>query len=164
MPTREAPIERKAARVVLLDPDGRVLLFGSAMPDGRPGRLWVPAGGALEPDEDWATAARRELREETGLDVPLGPCVWIREHVWFWGARSAWYRAIEHFFVTRTPTSDIDVGGWTPEEQQAGIEWRWWTRDELLTTTDTLVPRHLGELVQPLIAGELPASPLVIVD
>lgn len=34
-------------------------------------RYWHVAAGVVEPDESFAEAARRELREETGLDVPL---------------------------------------------------------------------------------------------
>jgi 8-oxo-dGTP diphosphatase len=35
--------------------------------------FWVTPGGGLQGRETYAQAARRELREETGLDQPLGP-------------------------------------------------------------------------------------------
>src|SRR5262245_61088005 len=114
MSSQAQPIDRPSARVLIFDPQGRVLLFSSAMPDGvSAGRLWVAPGGALEPNETWEQAAHRELYEETGLEVPLGPCVWHREHAWYWASRGDWYRSIERFFVARTETRDpvISRGG-----------------------------------------------------
>jgi 8-oxo-dGTP pyrophosphatase MutT (NUDIX family) len=49
-----------AARV--RDPDGRIALIQNRWSDG-----WILPGGAVEPSEDPVRAARREVREETGL-------------------------------------------------------------------------------------------------
>ena len=62
--------QRPAARILLLDPDGRILLFRFDAGD-RPA-FWATPGGALDPDEDYPACARRELREETGLDLDCG--------------------------------------------------------------------------------------------
>jgi lipoyl(octanoyl) transferase len=48
--------------------DGRVLLLRRS--EAR-GGFWQPVTGRLEPGEDAAAAARRELLEETGADVPV---------------------------------------------------------------------------------------------
>ena len=55
------------------DDEGRLLLVRRANDPGR-GRWSVP-GGRVEPGEDDAAALVREMREETGLDVVVGPLV-----------------------------------------------------------------------------------------
>lgn len=55
-----------AAGVVVMDADGRLLL-GRRGEDG----TWGLPGGGLEPGETWEQAARREFREEVGVNVSL---------------------------------------------------------------------------------------------
>ncbi|MEU1300335.1 NUDIX hydrolase [Streptomyces shenzhenensis] len=59
-----------ASCVVVLDGRGRLLLvrYGPGQPTA--GNWWLP-GGMLDHGEDPRTAARREMREETGIE--LGP-------------------------------------------------------------------------------------------
>src|SRR5260370_27747566 len=63
---------RRAARVIVLDPEGRVLLF--RYDEGPPnGRHWSTPGGGLNDGEDYPAGARRGLAGETGwADVLLG--------------------------------------------------------------------------------------------
>jgi 8-oxo-dGTP pyrophosphatase MutT (NUDIX family) len=67
---RTQPQALLAACVLVLDGDGRVLLlrYGAGQPGA--GQWWLP-GGMLDHGEDPWTAARREMREETGIE--LGP-------------------------------------------------------------------------------------------
>jgi lipoyl(octanoyl) transferase len=60
----------RTVSVVAVAPDGRVLLLRRA-PDR--GGFWQPVTGRIEPGETPEAAARRELREETGADVPVEP-------------------------------------------------------------------------------------------
>lgn len=42
--------------------------------------------------------------------------------------------------------------------------WRWWSLDEIVAHTgyETFVPRGLGRLLVPILAGEIPKEPLEI--
>ena len=64
--------------VVLVDEDNLLLIKR-----GRdPGRgLWAVPGGKVRVGERLVEGARRETREETGLDVEIGEVVWVGEHI-----------------------------------------------------------------------------------
>ncbi|MDP8922778.1 MAG: NUDIX domain-containing protein [Chloroflexota bacterium] len=61
--TRESPIVRRSARLLVLDPDDRLLLFRIEDASLREPVLWITPGGGLEPGESYEQAARRELAD-----------------------------------------------------------------------------------------------------
>lgn len=57
---------------VILRRDEKVLICRRG-PGGSCGNLWEFPGGKVEPGESPADCARRECREELGVEVELGP-------------------------------------------------------------------------------------------
>jgi 8-oxo-dGTP pyrophosphatase MutT (NUDIX family) len=147
MKTPPRPVVRNAARVLLLDPDGRVLLVQGGDPaDPAAGTWWFTPGGGLEPGEDARTAATREAFEETGhrvarLDGPVAR----RSSVFPFDGRLIEQR--EQFFVAHVPAFEPSTAGWTELERRALAGLRWWTLDELRTTDETVFPTRLADMV-----------------
>ena len=63
------PVNAKAAGVVILDSQHRILLVQEKL-SGKTG-LWHIPSGSVENNESLEVAAKRETKEETGLDVSL---------------------------------------------------------------------------------------------
>lgn len=162
--------ERPGSRVVILDPDGRVLLFRAPLDDGR--NLWLPPGGGVEPGETFEDCARREVWEETGRrDLVLGPWIWDRR-VTMQDAGAMFdhrpLRFVERYYLVRVdapfdPAPRI-TSGW--ESFMGQGDWFHWCTvadiESLDPKTDPAVPRELAKLLAPLIDGELPAEPLKV--
>jgi 8-oxo-dGTP pyrophosphatase MutT (NUDIX family) len=152
-------LERKAARVLLLDHEDRVLLFLGGDP-ARPqdGTWWITPGGGLNPGETPEAGARRELQEETGLRAAAleGP-VWNR--VVEFGFAGESYRQSELFFMLRVDSHDVDTSGFDALERLALIDHRWWSLEELATTTELVYPRTLGVELARIVADGLPDAP-----
>jgi 8-oxo-dGTP diphosphatase len=68
-----------AVGAIVFDAQGRVLLVERARPPGA--GLWTVPGGRLEGAETLAQAVAREVREETGLVVEVGPLACVVERI-----------------------------------------------------------------------------------
>jgi 8-oxo-dGTP pyrophosphatase MutT (NUDIX family) len=162
--SREDPVDRPTARVLLLDERGRTLLFTVEEPDEETGkRFWFPPGGGVEPGETHEEAARRELMEETGIDHPPGPCIWVREpHLWYFKAQETWYRSAERYYLVQVERPEVTTDRWTELEIQMLSEHRWWSLDEIAASGDLFVPRRLPELLPPILRGQIPREPIKV--
>jgi 8-oxo-dGTP pyrophosphatase MutT (NUDIX family) len=157
-----APIQRRAARVLLLDASDRIYLMLFAPGENGAG-VWITPGGGLEPDETFEQAAARELWEEVGLrDIELGPCVWHRSHT------SVYPNGVieqeERFFVVRVeahePGDHINHDEW---ERALITDQRWWTLDEIVAASNRYFgPRDLAALLAPILLGTYPDEPLIL--
>lgn len=138
---------RRAARVVLLDPDNRVLLM--RYDDGPPnGAHWSTPGGGLEPGETYPEAALRELAEETGwADVTLlGE---IHRHNLTMEAAGQLVDQHERLYLARTAQRARKIIGVEAMHASDGIAaWQWWTLAELDGTDQTFWPAELAELIR----------------
>ena len=146
-------LDRRAARVVLVDRADRTLLLRGGDP-ARPGlRWWFTPGGGLNEGETSAEGAARELYEETGLRVDpsdLGEPVWHQVTRFSYDRRD--YRQDQDFYLVRVPEWQVDTTGFDVEEQRTIDDHRWWTAAELETTAETVYPENLAELLRRITA------------
>jgi 8-oxo-dGTP pyrophosphatase MutT (NUDIX family) len=165
---REDPRPRPAARVLLFDDERRLLLIHTSPGGGSPVYYWMTPGGERREGEMPRETAARELREETGFDAPIGPCVWIREFTWRFPGNDrqppTWFATTEHFFVAHVgpepPPPHPEEGG---EDEMVDLgEARWWSIEDLRASDEPLSPRRLVELIEPIVRGELPEEPVRI--
>ena len=141
--------ERRSARLLIVDPDGRMLLF--RYEDGREPPFWATPGGQLLPGETFEQAAARELAEETGFDAPIGPLVRTREAAFAAGDVGP-ARWVEHYFLVRAGGTPA-CGGWTAEERRTIQESRWWSSAELRAGHVRSLPDWLPEALAELVNG-----------
>jgi ADP-ribose pyrophosphatase YjhB (NUDIX family) len=126
-PEHEKPAPVECAGAVVRDATGRLLLIRRGRPPAA--GLWSLPGGRIEPGETSAEAAAREVREETGLEVEIGPVV-ITAVIWDSG-----YRVQD--FAARVVGGELRAG-------DDAVDVRWVDESDLATLP--LSPGLLDEL------------------
>lgn len=142
-PARAGPTEtvRRVARVHLLDPTNHVLLLYDDRDADREA-FWYPPGGRIEPGETPEMAARRELREEIGLDATLGPLI-VRCRARF-TYRGRFHDQDEWHFVARVDRPEALISRAGDNEAEAVAAHRWWSLPDLESTSEVVFPEGLA--------------------
>jgi 8-oxo-dGTP pyrophosphatase MutT (NUDIX family) len=151
-------IRRDTARVILVGPDDRVLLFRHALPAPWSQDGWLTPGGGIDPGETPVETAVRELREETGHAVSLQRAVAFDSGEWSVNGESR--AETNWFFFARVATDHVDLSGQDEYERRDLLELRWWTVDELRATSTLVYPIGLADLLTRLLRGDIPPEPV----
>lgn len=141
-----AAVNRLTSRVLLFDRDNHILLFLTKAPDTSGIARWLTPGGGVDPGENHAEAAVRELFEETGLTgIELGEPVWAHDFDVEWDAADHDTGHAE-FYTATVDRFDPSNANWTDDEKVDVLEHRWWSLAELIATDEPYEPAELVNL------------------
>jgi 8-oxo-dGTP pyrophosphatase MutT (NUDIX family) len=154
---------RRTSRLVVVSPRKTFLLMMTQAPDSSGFSRWITPGGGVDPGESHLEAARRELFEETGRELPIDEDpVWRYEFDVSWDQASHNRGYAEYFLAFAEeefePVSDF----WTPEEHIDVTASAWWSVTDLAQTADPYEPVMLPELFQKVLDGHRALSPVLL--
>jgi 8-oxo-dGTP pyrophosphatase MutT (NUDIX family) len=151
-------IERTAVRLVVLDAEGKLLLFHTRDPcNPGLGTWWELPGGGIEPGETYHDAAIRELREETGIIAArshVGPPAWRRRASFRYRQER---RLQDEVIVTVTLPArqpGIDESQRLDYEKEDYFGYRWWPVREVLSARERFYPGKLPALLGAFLDGQ----------
>ena len=147
--------ERFAARVIILDHEGRVLLMRGHDEHNPMRSWWFTLGGGIDPGETPVEAALREVVEEAGISLTprdvVGPILkrtsvfdFAQEHI------------VQHevFYLARVANNvAITREGWTDVERRFVDDLAWMTVQELHDSPCEVFPKSLPQIVANLAHG-----------
>lgn len=139
---------RATSRVLLFDESGKALLFLQYGKTHDVPPRWMTPGGGVDPGESHDQAAIRELTEETGLVLDSIEPPFLAED---FEPDARWHPYNEghrEWYVVRTTRFDPVRDGWTEEELEDVVEWRWMSADDLEVHGAEYEPANLPELLR----------------
>ncbi|TQV83871.1 NUDIX hydrolase [Denitrobaculum tricleocarpae] len=143
--------KRPSARLLVLDPQNRILLFHFRFDEGPLAgkQYWATPGGALEPGENYQEAAWRELYEETGISGDVGEEVAQRDVIFETPSGDS-VMADERYFLVRVSDNRIDKSGQGAAESQYMRAHKWWSPEDIRETSEVVFPEELEALLMQL--------------
>src|ERR1041385_2613487 len=140
---------RPSSRLIIIDRNNRVLLFRFMFKRGPLAgqSYWATPGSALEEGESFEDAACRELLEETGvLRDAVGQHVADQEFT-LQLHDGEYVMAEERFFLVRVADQSVSRDRWTPVEVEVMTDHRWWSVEELKSTSEAVFPETLVSIL-----------------
>ncbi|NNM45251.1 NUDIX domain-containing protein [Knoellia koreensis] len=141
-------VRRRAARVLVVSPEGEVLMINAFDPQDPATTYWYTVGGGVDAGESDLDAAVREVWEETGLRVDrdqlVGPVHHDRTVFPFEG------RTIDQeqvFFLLATPRFDPAPAAFEETEIRSVITVAWVDPAARERAGETVYPAGLASLV-----------------
>jgi 8-oxo-dGTP diphosphatase len=135
------------ARAIILDEKNRILMVKQSH-EGR--EFWLLPGGGIEKGETSKEAAKREIFEETGLEVEIGKLIWHVEEV----SENRGMRFV-NFFLAKVTGGNLALGQ-DPEFDNHGQVLRevsFISKEEIMNM-DKVYPEQLKDELWDLIKSE----------
>lgn len=113
---------RTAARAIIIH-EGHLLAV--KMSDHR-GVYYILPGGGQRPGETLELSLKRECREEVGLDVQVGPVVYVREYIGKnhkFSTKHSGFHQLEVVFRCTVKDPTRAAPGMSTDNHQIGVSW-----------------------------------------
>lgn len=100
--SEEKIIPRHSAYGLIVE-NNQILLIGLKTSD----KLWFP-GGAVEEGETNEETVKREVKEETGVDVEVGEILTEVESYFYYDPLDVAWQQFSHFYLCKAGSTDLD--------------------------------------------------------
>jgi 8-oxo-dGTP pyrophosphatase MutT (NUDIX family) len=147
-------IRRNTARVLPVDPEGRVPLLHGWDPVRPDDPFWFTIGGAAEPGESLPRAAARELREEAGIVIDparLGEPIEVAAISFSWAG--VLMEQDQTFFALAVEDTAVSFAGQDPFERATIDKHGWLHPGELEGGTERPADPEIPRLMRAAIAA-----------
>lgn len=132
--TDNTVVQNVAMKAIIVN-DGKILLLRESAEhdtNTKAGKYQFP-GGRIDPGEPFADGLRREIKEETGMEVEIGEPFYVGE--WFPVIKGAPHHIVAVFLICKPSTTEVVIS-----EEHDAYEW---ADPEVAQKIDIMMPDRI---------------------